>query len=323
MKKCTLTPVSWGVRGTVGADGPFRSGSCDSQPPQDVAAATRYGVAHPHRRPWLATHFDPFRRIVQGEPTLIFYRGTFMTGRIFVGTAGWSLPRAEQARFASEGTHLMRYAQTFTGVEINSSFYRPHAFQVYSRWAAATPDAFRFSVKMPKTITHEKRLLDCEELLCAFLDQVDGLRERLGCILIQLPPSFEFDASLAGAFLEVFRALYDGPAALEPRHPQWLTRDASRLLLDYDVARVAADPARVPAAAAPGGTQSLAYFRLHGSPRMYWSRYDDQFLDSLSTQIASAAREAKAVWCIFDNTASGSATPNALHVAARLTEMTR
>lgn len=217
----------------------------------------------------------------------------------------------------------MRYAQTLTGVEINSSFYRPHAAQLYGKWAAATPDGFRFSVKLPKTITHEKRLLDCEELLCAFLDQIDGLGERLGCILIQLPPSLEYEASLAGAFFEMIRALHDGPLALEPRNPSWFTRDAHHLLVNCDVARVAADPARIPAAATPGGTQGLAYFRLHGSPRVYWSRYEDQFLDNLSTRIASVARQAKAVWCIFDNTASGSAIPNALGIAARLTEMIR
>ena len=246
-----------------------------------------------------------------------------MTGRIFVGTAGWSLPRADQGRFAPEGTHLVRYAQTLTGVEINSSFYRPHALQLYCKWAAATPDGFRFSVKMPKTITHEKRLLDCDELLCPFLDQVHGLGERLGCILIQLPPSFEYDASLAGAFFEMIRALYDGPLALEPRNPSWFTRDANRLLVSCDVARVAADPARIPAAATPAGAPELAYFRLHGSPRIYWSRYDDQYLDNLSTLIASVAQQAKAVWCIFDNTASGSAIRNALGIAAQLAELIR
>ena len=241
-------------------------------------------------------------------------------GRIFVGTAGWSLPHAERGRFAPEGTHLARYAQALTGVEINSSFYRPHATTVYSRWAAATPEGFRFSVKMPRTITHEKRLLDCEELLCTFLDQTQGLGDRLGCILIQLPPSFAYDASLAGAFFEMFRAIYDGALALEPRHASWFADDAAELLADCNVGRVAADPARVPAAAAPGGTPDLVYFRLHGSPRVYWSRYEDQFLDKLCAQLVSAARLAKAVWCIFDNTASGAATSDALGVRERLAE---
>jgi uncharacterized protein YecE (DUF72 family) len=245
-----------------------------------------------------------------------------MSHAVFVGTAGWSLPRAEQGRFASEGTHLARYAQVLTGVEINSSFYRPHSTQLYSKWAAAVPEGFRFSVKIPKTITHDERLVDCDELLCAFLDQVQGLGERLGCILIQLPPSFEYDASLAGAFFELFRALHDGPVALEPRHPTWFTRDAAGLLADYDVARVAADPARVPVAATPGGARDLVYFRLHGSPRVYWSRYDDGFLAELSSRIRSAAQHARAVWCIFDNTASGAAISNALGVIGRLAEMT-
>ena len=244
-----------------------------------------------------------------------------LTSGIFVGTAGWSLPRAEQERFATEGTHLARYAQTLAGVEINSSFYRPHTERLYSKWAAAVPRGFRFSVKMPKTITHEKRLLDCDELVCAFLDQVQGLGERLGCILIQLPPSFEYDASLAGAFFEMFRALYYGPLALEPRHPSWFTCDAAGLLINYDVARVAADPARVPETAAPGGTPDLAYFRLHGSPRIYWSRYEDGFLDDLASRIIDRLQHAKAVWCIFDNTASGSATPNALGLVERLREI--
>ena len=238
--------------------------------------------------------------------------------RIFTGTAGWSLPLADQERFSSVGTHLARYAETFSGVEINSSFYRPHASKVYSRWAAATPPGFRFSVKLPKAITHEKRLLDCDELLCAFLDQIQGLGDRLGCILVQLPPSFEFEASLAGAFLEMFRALYDGQLAVEPRNPGWFTQEAAALLADCNVARVAADPPRVPAAAEPGGTQELAYFRLHGAPRVYWSRYEEDFLDELASQVVAASRRAKQVWCIFDNTASGSATPNALGLVERL-----
>ncbi len=240
---------------------------------------------------------------------------------IFIGTAGWSLPRADQGQFASEGAHLTRYAQTLNGVEINSSFYRPHAAKLYSKWAAVVPERFRFSVKMPKAITHEQRLLDCDELLCDFLDQLQGLSARLGCILIQLPPSLEYDASLAGAFFELFRALHDGPLAVEPRHPSWFTRDADQLLASYDAARVAADPARVPPAATPGGTPDLVYFRLHGSPRMYWSRYEDNFLDELCSRIISAARRARAVWCIFDNTASGSAIPNALGLVRRVTEL--
>ena len=135
---------------------------------------------------------------------------------------------------------------------------------------------------------------------------------------MQLPPSFEYDESLAGAFLEVFRALHDGPIAFEPRHPTWFGRAANALLAEYDVARVAADPARVAAAARPGGSRGISYFRLHGSPRIYWSRYEPAWIDALAAQVATAARRSRAVWCIFDNTASSSALPNALDLIERV-----
>ena len=241
-----------------------------------------------------------------------------MTARLFVGTAGWTLPRADQAHFPEQGTHLERYARVLDGAEINASFYRPLRPELYARWAAGVPPHFRFAVKLPKTITHEHRLLDCEEPLAAFLDQVTGLGEKLGCLLVQLPPSFEYDASLAAAFFCVLRALHDGPVAIEPRHATWFTRAAADVLMEYEVARVAADPARVRAAANPGGAAGIVYFRLHGSPRIYWSRYDAAYLDALAVRIRRAMRRAEQVWCIFDNTASGSAMPNALELLARL-----
>lgn len=241
-----------------------------------------------------------------------------MSASTFIGTAGWSLPVAEQPRFPGEGTHLQRYARVLRAAEINSSFYRPHRAETYARWAAGVPDRFRFSVKLPRTITHERRLLDCEEPLAAFLDQVHGLGEKLGCLLVQLPPSLGHDASLAGAFLAVLRALHDGPVALEPRHATWFTDAAADVMREYGVARVAADPALVPDAATPGGAADIVYYRLHGSPRVYYSSYDDEYLESLVVRIRDLSRRAGSVWCIFDNTASGSAMTNALQLVERL-----
>jgi len=241
-----------------------------------------------------------------------------MGSLVFVGTAGWSLPRAEQARFSGDGTHLERYAGVLRGTEINASFYRALRPALYAKWAAAVPRDFRFAVKVPKSVTHEHRLLDCEEPLAAFLDEVAALGDKLGPLLVQLPPSLEYDVNLAGAFFEVLRALHDGPVAAEPRHASWFTADAASLLDEYAIARVAADPARVPEAAVPGGWHGLAYFRLHGSPRIYWSRYDAAWINALTTQVAAATHTAREVWCIFDNTASSSALPNALELLERL-----
>ena len=129
-----------------------------------------------------------------------------MSAHVFVGTAGWSLPRAEQPRFPGNGTHLERYARVLCGAEINASFYRPLRPALYQKWATAVPPGFRFAVKIPKEVTHERRLLDCEEPLAAFLDQVAALGEKLGPLLVQLPPSLEYDVNLAGAFFEVLPA---------------------------------------------------------------------------------------------------------------------
>ena len=137
-----------------------------------------------------------------------------------------------------------------------------------------------------------------------------------GPLLVQLPPSLMFDSGLAGPFFAGLRRRYAGGVACEPRHTTWFGPEAERLLADQAVARVAADPAVVPQAAEPGGWDGLVYYRLHGSPRMYYSPYDAASLDALAGRLATSAVAAP-VWCIFDNTALGSAIENAWHVRAR------
>lgn len=83
-------------------------------------------------------------------------------------------------------------------------------------------------------------------------------------------------------------------------------------MIESEVARVAADPARVPAAGEPGGWPGLVYFRLHGSPRTYYSAYDEEYLDALASRLAEHAAAGRQAWCIFDNTVLGAATRNAL-----------
>ncbi len=119
----------------------------------------------------------------------------------YIGTAGWNIPKQHAQRFASHGSHLERYAATFNAVEINSSFYRHHRRETYERWARTVPGGFRFSVKVPREITHESRLADCEPVLDRFLGEVDGLGKKLGALLVQLPGSFHFDTEVVDAFL--------------------------------------------------------------------------------------------------------------------------
>jgi uncharacterized protein YecE (DUF72 family) len=231
-----------------------------------------------------------------------------MTETIRIGTAGWSIPRAVAAEFPAEGTGLERYSARFDAAEINSSFYRPHRLAVYERWAASVPPGFRFAVKMPKTITHVARLVDCEALLAPFAEAIAGLGEKRGPVLVQLPPKLAFDAGVARGFFALASDMLGGPIVCEPRNPSWFEAEADALLAELRIARVAADPARVPEAALPGGWTGLAYFRLHGSPRPYFSGYEAEALEAWARQIPDGSE----TWVMFDNTASGRAAQDAL-----------
>ena len=246
-----------------------------------------------------------------------------MHAPIVIGTAGWSLSRTDQESFPPDGTHLERYAAAFDGAEINASFHRPLRRELYEKWASAVPGSFSFSVKVPRTITHDARLEDVHRPLAAFLDQAAGLGAKHGCVLVQLPPSLAYDAQVAGDFLATMRALHRGPVVLEPRHPTWFGHEAARLLANHGVARVAADPARVPEAAVPGADARVVYYRLHGSPRIYWSAYAPAYLDRLAAELVDASRTAEQVWCIFDNTASGAAIPDAMALVDRVDALMR
>lgn len=217
-------------------------------------------------------------------------------------------------RFPPGQSLLQRYAAVLPAVEIDSSFYRAHRPATYARWAASVPGDFRFAVKLPREVTHEGRLVGAGEQLARFLGEAGALGDRLGVLLVQLPPSLDFERRVAERFFDDLRAGYAGLVACEPRHPSWFGPEAEAVLRDSRVARVAADPAMVPEARVPGGWPGLAYWRLHGSPRMYYSAYPLEDLVRLAGAIAGVEGEA---WCIFDNTASGAAAEQALDLMDR------
>ena len=243
---------------------------------------------------------------------------SYVPRNLFVGTAGWSVPQTSRDKFPETGTQLERYASALKAVEINSSFHRSHMADTYQRWAISVPDDFRFSVKLPKTITHVARLVGYEANLKRFIAEVSGLGPRLGCLLVQLPPSLEFDLAVAENFLVSLLAEAACPVVIEPRHRTWFAVDASRLLRTLGVSRVAADPAAVQSAAEPGGSSTVVYFRLHGSPNVYSSPYTASYLDGLAFRLRKYAKTNSPVWCMFDNTIKGEAAANALYLDTRV-----
>jgi uncharacterized protein YecE (DUF72 family) len=241
---------------------------------------------------------------------------TWLPERPRVGTVGWAVPRAVAERFPAEGTTLQRYAARFDGVEVNSTFYRSHRASTYERWAAATPAHFRFAVKLPRSISHSARLVDAGPLIAAFREEALHLGDKLGPLLVQLPPSLAFSRPVAEPFFAGLRGLWPGSIVCEPRHTSWFEGEADTLLTDHHVGRVAADPAVHPAASVPGGWAGIAYRRLHGSPRMYFSSYGRAQLEALSRAIQADCADER--WCVFDNTTLGAAAANALALQSML-----
>jgi uncharacterized protein YecE (DUF72 family) len=229
-----------------------------------------------------------------------------------IGTAAWSIPREHAAPFPVAGSHLERYAAVLNAVEINSSFYRPHRTATYERWAASVPEDFHFAVKIPKAITHERRLADVDDLLDRFLSEAGGLGPKLGPLLVQLPPSLSFQSGIADRFLSELRSRVQGSIVCEPRHASWFTPEVEALLTELRIARVAADPAPVAGADEPGGWRGLSYYRLHGSPKIYYSAYSPEYLAAIAEVLARNAAAGIETWCIFDNTAAFAATGDAL-----------
>jgi uncharacterized protein YecE (DUF72 family) len=232
---------------------------------------------------------------------------------VYVGVAGWSIPSRYKDELPGAGSHLQRYAERLNAVEINSSFHRHHRALTYARWAASVPAHFKFSVKLPRALTHEGELAATPEVLDRFMEEVQGLGNKLGVLLVQLPPKLEFNRRVAGQFFRSLQRRVDVPLVCEPRHASWSTEQADTLLCDYDIARVAADPPPWPGAEVLGGSPGLVYFRWHGQPRKYYSDYGADCLAKLKAQMLAAP--SARLWAIFDNTAHGYALGNALAVA--------
>lgn len=232
---------------------------------------------------------------------------------IRIGTAGWANPRDHQAARPPGRSHLQHYATCFSCVEINSSFYRTHQRKTYERWAQTSGPGFRFSVKIPKALSHDAALRCSVEELDEFVDGVRGLGAKLGVLLLQLPRQVEWHARDARRFFGLLKDRIEVPIACEPRHPSWAAASAGRLLREFDIAWVYADPVRVSPPWDSAGR--VRYHRLHGFPRVYWSSYPEGDLRELACRLSVEGGESE-VWCIFDNTAGGAAWVDAQSLAS-------
>ncbi len=234
---------------------------------------------------------------------------------LYIGTSGWSYKHWYGLFYPEDikpVTFLEHYISYFNCVELNSSFYHLPKETTVTGWLKRTPGSFRFCPKLSKFITHQKRLADCKGALENYFNRLGLMHERLGPVLIQLPPGLSYDKAKTESFLMLLKAYYNNYRfAVEIRHKSWLTEGSLQLLTDYQIAFVIADSGkRFPYYEAV--TTDFIYMRFHGHEQLYASDYNDESLFHYAEKIVHWLNRDKQVWVFFNNDYHGFAVKNAL-----------
>jgi uncharacterized protein YecE (DUF72 family) len=225
--------------------------------------------------------------------------------RHLIGCSGWSYPWWEGNFYpvgVRERDHLAYYSRKFPTVEVNMTFYRFPTVHIIEGWRDSTPEDFIFAMKMNRTVTHFKKLKGAERMTDSFISSVDNLGEKLGPILLQLPPDLGPDLVLLEGFLS---SLPVRQYALEFRDKKWIQRSTLRLLERYNVAIVMTDP---PPPESPLITAEFAYVRWHGRSGAGYE-YDVRELREWADLLEPL--DVKTVFGYFNNDQGGAAPRNA------------
>lgn len=246
---------------------------------------------------------------------------------LLIGTSGWSYNEWVGVFYPSTVTNkLAYYSKIFNTVEVDSTFYSYPNRSAISVWDRQTPNDFKFSLKLPRLITHEKKLrIDkgIEADLLKFLDILLPLmkKNKLGPILIQLPPSFTYDDSYSDlkAFLSILPK--DLKFAVEFRNPSWLRDDVWELLRVNNVAYTIVDEPLLPPELI--FTADFAFIRWHGKGKRPWYnyRYNDSEIASWVPRVREALSRTKRVYGYFNNHFRGFAVENSLKMMKMLGEL--
>jgi uncharacterized protein YecE (DUF72 family) len=251
-----------------------------------------------------------------------------LTGEnIFLGTSGWSYKEWE-GNFYEKRTgqsKLKAYSRVFKTAEIDSTFYRNPSRETVMGWLRYSPSDFVFTAKLPKLITHDKKLGlkgDVKADLEVFLDLMKPLRlgGKLACLLIQLPPKYSFNLENLEAFFKLLDSTFQ--YAVEFRNATWLREETWKLLKEYEVAYTTVDEPLLPPEVHL--TADFAYFRWHGKGENIWFdyRYSPEELDAWTPKVLETSKSVKKLYGYFNNHYHGYAPENCLQLLERLGLMT-
>ncbi|MCX6254307.1 MAG: DUF72 domain-containing protein [Bacteroidia bacterium] len=234
---------------------------------------------------------------------------------LYIGTSGWSYKHWSEIFYPKDvkpDKYLEYYITKFTCVELNSSFYHLPLKTTVTGWMNRTPETFRFCTKLNRFITHQLKLVNSEGALEKYFDVFESMKDRLGPVLIQLPPALSFDKPLIHGFLDLIKnqfSLYR--FAIEVRHESWINDNFFDLLAHYGIAFVIADSGdRYPFYETV--TADFVYLRFHGQEQLYASDYSEADLKLYAGKIISWLDEDKEVWVFFNNDFHGFAINNAV-----------
>jgi uncharacterized protein YecE (DUF72 family) len=230
--------------------------------------------------------------------------------KFLIGTSGWHYDWWRE-RFYPLGLAKPKwlgfYAQHFTTVELNNSFYHLPSEKAFANWRDSSPEGFVFTVKVSRFITHIKKLRNAEEALDNFVSRAEVLGGKLGPLLYQLPPNMKRNDKVLADFLSLLPK--DLEHVFEFRHESWLDDGIIQLLREYNAGFCIFD---MPDFTTPlVATADFAYIRFHGSAGLYSSCYSDEELLDWAGRISKLSQGLKEVYIYFNNDAEGFAVRNA------------
>ncbi|GAA4603760.1 DUF72 domain-containing protein [Actinoallomurus liliacearum] len=230
---------------------------------------------------------------------------------LLIGTSGWQYKHWRDVLYPTgmpQRVWLERYTECFDTVENNNAFYRLPSREVFAGWRERTPPGFVMAVKASRYLTHIKRLKDPEEPVDRLMNAAGGLGDKLGPVLVQLPPTLQVDVERLTRTLRRFPA--GVRVAVEPRHPSWWTDEVRELLIRYGAALCWADRLGRPLTPL-WRTAGWGYLRFHEGAATPWPEYGDQALRSWARRLAETWDDGQDVYVYFNNDPGGAAVRDA------------
>jgi uncharacterized protein YecE (DUF72 family) len=233
--------------------------------------------------------------------------------RIYIGCSGWSYKHWIGKFYPSDFERkdwLNFYTNYFKTVEVNMTFYRFPFPNMLKSWYNKTPEDFKFTFKANRLITHEKKFKDTSDLITKFLNLLDLLKNKIGCILWQLPPSMHFSDENVETLDKFLAEIEERKNVIEFRHKSWWNEETYRLLKKHKAIFCILSSPTLPEDFVV--TSDIAYIRFHGLEEWYRYNYSKEEMEEWADKIKET--KCKEIYCYFNNDFEAHAPKNALQL---------